>query len=169
MKIFRNTIITFCIILLFWCCGGLTEEKAFLAKYEFEDFSQFKGIEVHKRGGDENHQMLTMILSELQNDSSNSGFYLVTLDKINFHVKEANWTNENYVYADTLKLHQLAQTFMNYKIPRLYVDTLENVFIYLKDIETLTLVRFANENEMLKRSKEMKWIKVKENWYKPKH
>jgi hypothetical protein len=166
MKIIRNTIITFCISLLFLSCGGLTEEKAFLAKYEFEDFSQFKGIEVHKRGGDENHQMLTMIVSNLQNDSSKAGFYLVTLDKINFHVVEANWTNEHYVYPDTLKLQQLAQTFMNYKIPRLCVDTVGNVFIYLIDIETLSLVRFANENELLKRSKEVEWTKVKDNWYK---
>ena len=57
---------------------------------------------------------------------------------------------------------------MKYEIPRLDVDEQGNVFIYLKDVETLALVRFVNESELMKRSKETKWIKVKDNWYKPK-
>ncbi|MGB4542731.1 MAG: hypothetical protein WBI03_07820, partial [Bacteroidales bacterium] len=77
---------------------------------------------------------------------------------------------EHYVEADTLKLQHLAQTFMKYDVPHLKVDTVGNVFIYLKDVETLALVRFANDNEMLKRSKEYTWKKIKnrDNWYKPK-
>ena len=71
------------------------------------------------------------------------------------------------VESDTLKLQHLAQTFMQYKIPRLKVDGQENVFVYLKDGETLALVRLANENELQKRSKEVKWINIKHNWYKP--
>ena len=71
------------------------------------------------------------------------------------------------VESDTLKLQHLAQTFMQYKIPRLKVDGQENVFVYLKDVETLALVRLANENELQKRSKEVKWINIKYNWYKP--
>ena len=71
------------------------------------------------------------------------------------------------VEADTLKLQQLAQTFMRYRIPRLDVDTAGNVFVYVKDVETLALVGFANENELQKRSKETKWINIKSNWYKP--
>lgn len=56
---------------------------------------------------------------------------------------------------------------MRYRIPRLDVDTTGNVFVYVKDIETLALVGFANENELQKRNKETKWINIKSNWYKP--
>jgi hypothetical protein len=57
---------------------------------------------------------------------------------------------------------------MKYKIPGLYVDTAGNVFVYIKDFETMAFVRFANENERLKRSKEYTWKKIKntDNWYK---
>jgi len=57
---------------------------------------------------------------------------------------------------------------MKYKIPRMDVDTAGNVFIYLKDVETLALVRFANEDELQKRNRESTWTKVKntDNWYK---
>lgn len=156
-------------MLLFGSCCAQTKEKAFLSQYEFEDFLQFKDIEVFKRGGDKNQQILAMFVSYLVNDNSKTGCYLVTLDKKNYQVIKAKWTTEYNVEADTVKLQQLAQTFMKYKIPRLNVDTAGNVFIYLKDVETFALARFANENEMLKRSKEMKWIEVKENWYKPKY
>ena len=61
----------------------------------------------------------------------------------------------------------MAQTFIQYRIPRLEADAQGNVFVYLKDIETLAFVRFANENELKKRSKEVKWINIKSNWYKP--
>lgn len=167
MNILRNTIISSCIMLIFGSCCGQTKEKAFLAQYEFEDFFQYKDVDVFKRGGDKNQQILAMFLSYIVNGNSKTGCYLVTLDKKNYQVIKAKWTAEYYVEADTVKLQQLAQTFMKYKIPRLNVDAAGNVFIYLKDVETLALVRFANEDELLKRNKETKWIKVENNWYKP--
>jgi hypothetical protein len=33
----------------------------------------------------------------------------------------------------------------------------------VKDVETLALVGFANENELQKRNKETKWINIKSN------
>ena len=138
------------------CCAYF-DKKAFLAKYEFEDFSQFKNVSLFIRGGDsERNPVIVVDAPHLVRDTSKVGYYVVTLDKRTYQVKEAKWMTEYDVEADTLKLQQLAQTFMMYRIPRLDVDTDGNVFIYVKDVATLALVRFANENELQKRSKETK-------------
>jgi hypothetical protein len=97
------------------------------------------------------------------------GCYVVMLDRKNHQAIETRMSRkEYYIDADTLQLKQLAEKFMQYEIPRLYVDEQGNVSIYLKDFETLAMVRFANENELQKRSKETKWKNIKSNWYKPK-
>ncbi len=169
MKLLRNSIIISCIMLLLVNCCGQNKEKAFLAQYEFEDFSQFNGVSVFIRGGDrEKNPIIFVNAPHLVNDNSKVGYYVVILDKKNCQVIKAKWMTEHYVEADTLKLQQLAQTFMKYKIPRMDVDTAGNVFIYLKDVETIALVRFANEDELKKRSRESTWTKVKntDNWYK---
>ena len=155
---------------LFNSCIGQSKEKAFIAKYEFEDFSQFNNVHIFIRGGDRERNPIIMINApHLVNDTSRIGLYVVTLDKKNYQVIEAKWTLTEYaVNADTVKLQQLAQAFMNYKIPRLDVDEQGNVFVYLADVETLAMVRFANENELQKRSKETKWKNIKSNWYKSK-
>lgn len=101
------------------------------------------------------------------NNTSKVGYYLIRLKEQNYQVVEMKWTLiENNDKADTIKLQHLAQTFIMYRIPRLNVDTAGNVFVYLKDVEKLALVRFANENELQKRSREVKWINIKHNWYK---
>ena len=101
-------------------------------------------------------------------DTSKVGCYVVILDKTSYRIINAKWTLiEDSVNADTVKLQKLAQVFMKYEIPRLDVDKDGNIFVYLKDVETLALVRFANENELQKRNKEVKWINIKHNWYKP--
>lgn len=163
----KNIMINLLTILLLTGCLGQSKEKAFIVKNELEDFSQFKGINVFKRGGNKNQEILAMFVSYHVNDNSKTGCYLVTLDKENYKVIKAKWTTEYYVDADTVKLQHLAQKFITYKIPRLNVDKEGNVFVYLKDVETLALVRFINEDELKKRSKEMRWIEVKDNWYKP--
>jgi hypothetical protein len=163
-------IVTNCLIMMlcFYSCIGQSKEKTFLAKYEFEDFSQFKNVSVFIRGGDsERNPIIFVDAPHLVRDTSKVGCYVVTLDKKNYQVIKAKWMTESIVNADTLKLQQLAQTFMQYKIPRLNVDEQGNVFVYLKDVETLALARFANENELQKRNKEVKWINIKHNWYKP--
>ena len=160
-------LIIFCLIMLcFNSCIG--PEKVFVAKYEFEDFSQFKNVCVFVRDVDgERNPIIFVDAPHLVRDTSKEGCYGVTLNKKNYQVIKAGWAVEYDVKADTLKLQHLAQTFMQYKIPRLQVDEQGNVFVYLKDVETLALVRFANENELQKRNKEIKWINIKHNWYKP--
>lgn len=150
-------------------CWAYSYKKAFLAKYEFEDFSQFKNVSVFIRGGDSERNPIVFVdAPHLVRDTSGVGCYVVILDKKNYRIINAKWTlTKDSVNADTVKLQYLAQTFMQYKIPRLQVDEQGNVFVYLKDVETLALVRFANENELQKRSKEAKWINIKNNWYKP--
>ena len=161
-------IVTNCLIMLcFNSCIGQSEEKAFLAKYEFEDFSQFKNVSVIIRGGDSQRNPIIFVdAPHLVRDTSKVGCYVVILDKKNHQVIKAKWMTEYDVEADTLKLQHLAQTFIMYRIPRLDVDTAGNVFVYLKDVETLALVRFIDEKEMLKDPRE--WVNIKDNWFKPK-
>ena len=164
----KQVVINCLIMLCFNSCIGQFKEKAFLAKYEFEDFSQFKNVSVFIRGRDSERNPIVFVdAPHLVRDTSGVGCYIVILDKKNYRIINAKWTlTKDSVNADTVKLQYLAQTFMQYKIPRLQVDEQGNVFVYLKDVETLALVRFANENELQKRSKETKWINIKNNWYK---
>ncbi len=148
-------------------CVDTFYEKAFLSKYEFEDFSQFNEINIFKRGGDENYQCIVIDVPFFVNDTIKTVYYIVTLDRKRHQVTGTKWTIGSYIQADTVKLQQLAQTFMQYNIPRLEVDEQGNVFVYLKDSETLALVRFSNKKELQKHSKETYWTNVKHNWYKP--
>jgi len=154
---------------LFNSCIGQSKEKAFIAKYEFEDFSQFNDVHVFIRGVDrERNPIIFVNAPNSVSDTAKVGIYVVVLDKKSNQIIETKWTlTENYVDADTIKLQQLAQAFMKYKIPRLKVDEQGNVFVYLKDFETLALVRFENERELLKNPNK-KWKIIKGNWYKPK-
>lgn len=157
------------VLYLYGECAVYFHKKAFLAKYESDDFSQFNNFHIFIRGRDrEGNPIIGVNAPNLVYDTARVEFYVVIFDKQDYHVKEAKWMSENNVNADTVKLQQLAQTFMKYKIPRLNVDEQGNVFVYLADIETLALARFVNESELLKRSKEMKWKNIKGNWYKPK-
>jgi hypothetical protein len=157
----RNIIISSIVMSLFSGCVGSFYEKAFLSKYEFEDFSQFKGVNIFFRG----QNVIFTNAPHLVNDTAKVGLYVVIVDE-NSQIVEVKWTTENNVNADTIKLQQLAQAFMKYEIPRLTVDKDGNVFVYLRDIERFTFVRFVNESEMLKHPR--KWVNVKNNWYKPK-
>lgn len=153
---------------LFNSCAANYEE-AFISKYNLEDFSQFNGVDMSFRGADKQKNLVIYgYAPDLINNTSKVGYYLIRLKEQNYQVVEMKWTLiENNVKADTIKLQHLAQTFIMYRIPRLNVDTAGNVFVYLKDVETLALVKFTNENELQKRSREVKWINIKHNWYKP--
>lgn len=157
------------VLYLYGECAVYFHKNAFLAKNELEDFSQFNSVSIFIRGVDREKNPIIMINApNLVNDSSKVGLYVVILDRKSYQIIETKWTlTEYHVDADTAKLQQLAQKFMQYEIPRLNVDEQGNVFVYLKDIETLALVRFTNESELQKQSKETKWINIKGNWYKP--
>ncbi|MDI6832238.1 MAG: hypothetical protein QMD02_00125 [Bacteroidales bacterium] len=135
----------------------------------YVDFSQFNNVHIFIRDEDRESIVIMLNAPYFIKDTLGIGLYIVTLNRKSHQIIEGKWSlTEHHVEADTLKLEQLAQTFMKYKIPRLYIDTAGNVFIYLKDVETLSLVRFANEDELQKRSSESTWTKVKntDNWYK---
>jgi hypothetical protein len=162
MKILRNTIINSLVMLLFSSCA-VYYERAFLAKYEFEDFSQFNDVSIFYRS----QNVIFINAPNLVYDTERVGVCVIILDKNNQIIK-TKWTlTEDYVNADTVQLQQLAQTFMKYEIPRLNVDKQGNVFVYLADVETLALVRFVNIDELLKYPKR-EWVNISNNWYKPK-
>ena len=152
----------------FYSCIGQTKEKTFISKYELEDFSQFKGVDMAFRGSDKQGNFIAFGYAPyLVNDFSKVGYYIIRLNRETYQIVKMELVRaEYYISADTIKLQQLAQTFMMYKIPRLNVDAQGNVFVYLKDFETLALARFENESELLKYPQ--KWVNVKSNWYKPK-
>ena len=164
----KEIAIIYLVMLLSNSCIDQSNEKAFIAKYGLEDFSQFKDIDMTFRGSDKQGNFIVFGYAPSLINTSGAGYYIITLDSKSYQIIETGLMRaEDYVNADMIKLHQLAQTFMRYKIPRLNVDAQGSVFIYLENAEALALVRFANESELLKRSKEMKWIKIKDNWYKP--
>jgi hypothetical protein len=149
-------------------CAGYFHKKAFLNKYEFEDFSQFNGVSVFIRGGDSEKRVIMIDAPDLVNDTTKVGLYIVAFEKKNYQIIETKWTlTENNVNADTLKLQQLAQAFMKYEIPRLDVDKDGNVFIYLADVETLAFARFVDNSEFFKNYQKVR-KNIKGNWYKPK-
>ena len=158
------------ILLLYNSCEQHKREKEFLDKYEYEDFSQFKGVNMEIRSYDDSGKILIPgRIDFLKNDSLKFGYYTLKMDTQDYNIPYMHWIcADKEVELDTIRLKHLAQTFMKYKIPGLYVDTAGNVFVYIKDFETMAFVRFANENERLKRSKEYTWKKIKntDNWYK---
>jgi hypothetical protein len=154
-------------MLLLSGCFGQSSQSAFIAKYEFEDFSIFKDIDMAFRGTNKQDNFFFFFyVPHLVKDSLNTGYYIVILDKETYHAIETKLTLIKNHVADTVKLQQLAQKFIKYKISRLNVDKQGNVFIYMKNIETLTLVRFVDENELVKYPHK-KWNNIKGNWYKP--
>lgn len=158
-------------MLSFVSCYRNTKEKAFLAQYEFEDFSNFCGTSMIVRGITENKDICIYgHISYLVNNTLKETPYYLIVDKKNYQIKKINFIkNKSSSINDSLILQQLVFTFMEYQVPRLEVDIDGNVFVYLKDVETLGMVKFANKDELLKRSKEMKWVRITENWYKPKY
>lgn len=165
----KQIMINCMILLCFNGCIGQSNEKKFLAKYEYMDFSQFKNASVFIRGVDSERNPIVFVDAPcMVRDTSKVGCYVVVLDRKNHRVLNARWMVEYDVEADTINLQQLAQMFIEFSIPRLEVDKQGNVFVYLKDAETLTMIRFSNENGLRKQTNDGKWIRIRGCWYKPK-
>ena len=170
MKTIKSLIFIIFATILLYSCEQHKREKEFLDKYEYEDFSQFKGVNMDVRGYDDSGKIIiTGSIDFLKNDSLKFGYYTLKMDTQDYDITYMHWIcADKEVELDTIKLQHLAKNFMKYQISRLDVDTAGNVFVYIKDFETRAFVRFANENELKKRSRESTWTKVKntDNWYK---
>jgi len=170
MKTIKSLIFIIFATILLYSCEQHKREKEFLDKYEYEDFSQFKGVNMDVRGYDDRGKIIiTGRIDFLKNDSLKFGYYTLKMDTQDNNITYMHWIcADKEVELDTIKLQHLAKNFMKYQISRLDVDTAGNVFVYIKDFETRAFVRFANENELKKRSRESTWTKVKntDNWYK---
>ena len=170
MKTIKSLIFIIFATILLYSCEQHKREKEFLDKYEYEDFSQFKGVNMDVRGYDDSGKIIiTGRIDFLKNDSLKFGYYTLKMDTQDNNITYMHWIcADKEVELDTIKLQHLAKNFMKYQIPRIDVDTAGNVFVYIKDFETRAFVRFANEDELKKRSMESTWTKVKttDNWYK---
>lgn len=162
----KKITICFLILICFISCIEQSRREAFLSKYAIEDFSPFKELTIVKRGGNHNEYGLALDSPCFVNDTLKTCCYFIRLDKKSNQVIRAEWTTETKVTADTLKLQELAQVFIKYEIPRLDVDIEGNVFVYLKDIETLSMAQFADNSGFLKHYHQA-WTRIKGNWYKP--
>lgn len=162
-----KTVLIGSIMLLFNCCVS-NYEKIFLAKHELEDFTQFKGVDMAVRGFDRQKNIVIYgYAPNLIKDSTNAGYFIITLNKENHQIIESILTiEEGFDKADLATLHELAQAFLKYQIPRLNVDNHGNAFIYLKDAETLALVQLMDTGEIMK--KYNSWNNIKGNWYRAK-
>jgi len=58
MKIIKSLIFIIFATILLYSCEQHKREKEFLDKYEYEDFSQFKGINMWIRGYDDSGKIL---------------------------------------------------------------------------------------------------------------
>ena len=88
----KQIVINCLIMLCFNSCIEQSKEKAFLAKYEFEDFSQFKNVSVFIRGRDsERNPIIFVDAPHLVRDTSKVGYYVVIRDKRNYQIIKAKW------------------------------------------------------------------------------
>lgn len=170
MKTIKSLIFIIFATILLYSCEQHKREKEFLDKYEYEDFSQFKGVIMYIRGFDDSGIIIiTGSIDFLKNDSLKFGYYTLKMDTQDNNITYMHWIcADKEVELDTIKLQHLAKNFMKYQISRLDVDTAGNVFVYIKDFANRAFVRFANEDELQKRNRESTWTKVKntDNWYK---
>jgi hypothetical protein len=173
MKILKYSLIAIIAILLMCSlsqrCSQQRKEKNFLDKYEHEDFSQFKGTYLLYRGIDTNGNYIVCIDAYLKSDFSEYRSGTILLDTSKYEMVYMHWLlrADDTNLIDTSRFENLAKKFINYKIPYMRVDTSGNAYIYLNPDE-LSFVKFVNENEVLIRSKEYTWKKIKnrDNWYK---
>jgi hypothetical protein len=162
----KNNILSIFIILSTCSCCGQSKEEAFIAQYEFEDLSQFKGTHMFHRGKNKEGEVLIAFFAPSMQNKFDKIYFFNVFVKDSDNIKIV--CNKDDTYYDTVYIVRLVNRFIDYKISALEVDTVGNVKIDI-ELEDRALFKFANENEKLKRSKEMKWFKIKGNWYKPKH
>lgn len=79
---FKNVVTTCIILSCFLSCTELSRDKAFLDKYEYADFSQFKNVSVYIRGIDNTGNEIVMINApNWINDTAKVGLYVVAIEK----------------------------------------------------------------------------------------
>ena len=154
------------LLLGYGCNCHLQQEQKFLEKYGNEDFSDYKGSTLFYRGIDEDGRKMVAGFVSTQQGTCNSCF-------INAFV--SNNSNCKLLYdtilfgevLDTAFVQNKVTRFLEFEISELRVDTCGNVAIAFSE-DYLELYMFVDENEVQRRSKEVKWKKVVGNWYKPK-
>ena len=163
----HNRILSIVFILSFINCENRwSDENLFISQYEFEDFSQFKGSSIFIRGVDlEKNPVVFINAPHLLNDTLRTGMYAVTIDKNSHNVIMSKWLTNYFNQADTLKLQKLAQKFISYKISGLIVDTNENTFVYLENIQHLSLAKIIKDTNTQDLCKGKRWVKLKKYWY----
>ena len=139
---------------------------SFASQYEFYDFSEFKGISVILRGVDSADNYIVFGSISTSYDTPSVPFDIV-LEKKTMQLIRIK-TIYDKCCIDTFEIQQLAQKFLAFDIRRLDVDLNNNVFVFFDEPETLTMVKFINDEELLERSSEMQWKKIKGKWYSPK-
>lgn len=155
-------------IILVSHCSSCSKEKDFIAEHEFDNFCLFHNTHVFIRGKDVTDNTIVMIHAPaLVRDTSCCGLYVVTFDENN-HLSNTKWTLTSATTdADTTMLQHIAKQFLNYNVQRLDVDSIGNVFVYLYDVETLSIVKVVSENKITRLLKNKGVRHIQGEWYKP--
>lgn len=153
----------YCYILLPLLVGCLNLNKGFVEKYENENFSSFKNRSFLIRNISRDGNMEIFVSVNIINASKN-GPYVVTVNKESGRIVETS----THLMSDTSELvkeeiHNLIPIFLKYKIYSLLVDSNDNVFIRLREIDNPDLIRFSDKKYKTKEYNG--WKNIKGNWY----
>jgi hypothetical protein len=154
------------LLLGYGCNCHLQQEQRFLEKYGNEDFSDYKGVTLFYRGIDEDGRKKVAGFVPIQQGTCNSCFINAFVSN-NSDCKLLYDTILFGEVLDTAFVQNKLTRFLEFEISELRVDTCGNVAIAFNE-DYLELYMFVDENEVQRRSKEIKWKKVVGNWYKPK-
>lgn len=160
----------FCIILLLTGCRNYVEEKKFLSKHELDDYSDFFEVNMIYRGVTKNNDLCVFgwYKSHIKTESLKDISYIMTIDSMSYCVNDIEFMRVNsYTKEDSVRLAQLSKKFLSYKIARIEMDENGNLYVYLKNFEKYSLVKFANDIEFKKNRKSNGWKKIADSWYVP--
>lgn len=144
-------------------CFDYYKKISFISQYESDDFSRFRGVSMMLRGTDSADNYVIYGEKELYHNVCSIPFTIVVDQRTLLIV---NLDSSQKERLDSIEFQQLIYSFFKYDIPRIDVDLNDNVYIYIKDFETLAMVRFTNGIEFTHEATEREWKKIKGNWYK---
>lgn len=166
MSVFKKIIfsILFTCFILLSCNKGLSDEK-FVSLYGKDNFDDFLNKSVLIRGGDRETFRISLSM-DLKN-----AFYQAPIAVIVDRKTKTIISFETDLVADSLakevdleKVQELINTFLDYEVNSIAVDTSMNVYIRIQQADKPTLIRFSSPEYINEKYKN--WIKIRDGWYK---
>ena len=133
MNRIRNTFLVLIIIFVCWFLNlfnmrGFTSSYVFLCKYRNEDFSQFVGFDLLRRGVD--HDGNTFVHISSQGSDLTSLPVVVAVNNDSQETTRFLFHKEQIPYGDSILLVTMTYSFLHYSVPRLAVNLKGIVSVY---------------------------------------